>query len=491
MSSLSGSRLRHNVLLNLAGHGVPMLAALAVLPLLLRGLGPNRFGIVALAWTLVAVVSLFDLGFGRAVTQLVAASTGLARTSHRVSSRGRKAVGQRGHLSDEAPEAYSQYVEDAELRRGPRWRADLRPQQTPGEKCGLARIGRQVGTAAAMASVLGIVLGVGLYLASPILVRRVLEVPAWLVTEAEGAIRILALTVPAVLLGNTLRGVLEARQKFVALTLVRSGLGTLLFIGPLVAMRVSPTLGPAMWALVMARWLALIALIVLARRAAPARWRPDTGELGSMMRLGGWMMVSSMMASLMLYADRFVVAGLLSLEAVASYAAPFEVIVRLAIVPAAVMGVLFPAFSRLLAAGDPSLGRLYRRSRIAIAGLLAPPAVALAVFAEPLLTAWLGADVAHRSAAVASILAVGALVHGLVQPPFQLLQAAGRPDVPARFQLIETPLYAVYLVVLTLQLGIVGTALAWLLRVTISLFAQSWLAHRFVLSRFQTTETTP
>lgn len=44
----------------------------------------------------------------------------------------------RGHLSDEAPEAYTQYVEDAELRRRPRRRADLRQQQTLGEKCGLA-----------------------------------------------------------------------------------------------------------------------------------------------------------------------------------------------------------------------------------------------------------------------------------------------------------------------------------------------------------------
>jgi len=46
-------------------------------------------------------------------------------------------VRQRGHLSNEAPEAYPQYVEDADLRRGPRWRADLRPQQTLGEMCGL------------------------------------------------------------------------------------------------------------------------------------------------------------------------------------------------------------------------------------------------------------------------------------------------------------------------------------------------------------------
>jgi len=51
------------------------------------------------------------------------------KVNPQVSSRGRKAVRQRGHLSDEAPEACSEYGEDAEERRGPRRRADLRPQQ--------------------------------------------------------------------------------------------------------------------------------------------------------------------------------------------------------------------------------------------------------------------------------------------------------------------------------------------------------------------------
>ena len=85
---------------------------------------------------------------------------------------------------------------------------------------------------------------------------------------------------------------------------------------------------------------------------------------------------------------------------------------------------------------------------------------------------------------MASILAAGILIHSLVQPSFQLLQAAGRPAVPALFQLIKAPIYVVYLVALTLCCGIAGTAAAWLIRVTISLVVKSWLAHRFVLSPF-------
>jgi O-antigen/teichoic acid export membrane protein len=248
-------------------------------------------------------------------------------------------------------------------------------------------------------------------------------------------------------------------------------------------MQVSPTLEPVMWALVAARWFALFVLLALVRRAAPSPWTPDTGELRSMVTLGGWMTVSSAMAFLMLYADRFVVGSLLSLEAVTWYAAPAEVIQRLAIVPAAMMGVLFPAFSRLLAEDRDAARRLYRRSRPAILALLAPPVVVLAVFAKPLLTAWLGPEIAARSAVVAAILAVGGLIHGLAQPPFHMLQAAGRPDIPARLHLVEAPLYVGYMLWLTVHFGINGTAAAWLLRVTISMVALNWLARRFVIDQ--------
>jgi len=194
------------------------------------------------------------------------------------------------------------------------------------------------------------------------------------------------------------------------------------------------------------------------------------------------------MASLMIYADRFAIGGLLSMAAVAYYVAPFEIVSRLSVVPTAVMGVLFPAYSQLLAADSTDVAVVYRRTLVAIGFLLAPPVLVIVFFSRPLMTLWLGAEVAGHSAAVASILAVAALAHGLLQPSFQLLQAAGRPDVPALFQLLEAPIYIGYLVLLTVQLGIVGAALAWLIRVTISLVVQSWLAHRFVLAPHAASE---
>jgi O-antigen/teichoic acid export membrane protein len=427
MATLSRADLRRNVSLNLVGYGFPLIAALVAVPVLLDGLGPDRFGVVALAWTMVAVVGVLDLGFGRAMTQALAARIG---------------------------------------------RGDVH------------RNGALIGTAAAITTILGALLSGGLLLVAPVIVFRVLEVPEWLRGETLDALRVLSVAIPAVLVGNCLRGVVEARQRFGALTALRACVGAALLLGPVVALHVSPTLVPIMWTFVAVRWLALVAFVVLSRRAEPSRWTFNAQEAVALARFGGWMTVSTVMASLMLYADRFAVGSLLSLAAVAYYVAPFEVINRLSVVPVAIMGVLFPAFSQLAASRSPELVGVYRRTLWTIGTLLAPPVVVIVAFSRPLLSLWLGPEVAGESAVVASILAVGILIHSLVQPSFQLLQAAGRPAVPALFQLIEAPIYVVYLVALTLGHGIAGTAAAWLIRVTISLVVQSWLAYRFVLTDF-------
>src|SRR5262245_22543500 len=54
------------------GQLLPVLAALLIVPPLVRGLGVERFGILWLAWMLIGYFTLFDLGVCGALTRLVA-----------------------------------------------------------------------------------------------------------------------------------------------------------------------------------------------------------------------------------------------------------------------------------------------------------------------------------------------------------------------------------------------------------------------------------
>src|SRR6266446_8547520 len=72
----SGRLLARNTVWNLLGSGAPMVVAVFSIPILIRGLGKERFGALTLAWALIGYASLFDLGLGRALTQLVAKKLG-------------------------------------------------------------------------------------------------------------------------------------------------------------------------------------------------------------------------------------------------------------------------------------------------------------------------------------------------------------------------------------------------------------------------------
>ena len=60
--------LRHNTIWNLAGSGVPLIAAVAFIPFTLNRLGNEAFGVLTLIWALIGYFSLFDMGVGRALT---------------------------------------------------------------------------------------------------------------------------------------------------------------------------------------------------------------------------------------------------------------------------------------------------------------------------------------------------------------------------------------------------------------------------------------
>src|SRR5260370_26955505 len=68
----SGRLLARNTVWNLLGSGAPTIVAVFCLPLLIRGLGKERFRVLTLARALICYASLVGLGLGRALTPLVA-----------------------------------------------------------------------------------------------------------------------------------------------------------------------------------------------------------------------------------------------------------------------------------------------------------------------------------------------------------------------------------------------------------------------------------
>lgn len=427
-SNITGGLLARNTILNFIGQVVPLLVGVATIPFIVRGLGTERFGLLALAWVILGYFAIFDLGLGRATTKFVAEVLGKGE-------------------DEEIPSI--------------------------------------VWTAVTVQAVLGIVGALVLAGITPLLVERILNIPPDLVGEAKATFYLLALSVPVVLVSGSFRGVLEASQRFDLVNAVKIPTSALTFLLPLVGLWLGFKLPGIVVLILSARVGALVTFIIMNFHITP-KLRKYSGSLSLFPRLfafGGWVTVTSIVGPVLVYLDRFIIGSLLSISAVAYYSAPYEAVTRLQIIPASLVMTLFPAFSTLEGIKDRQrLGILFARSVKYVLLTLVPVVLAIMLFAKEALQIWLGAEFAAKSTLALQIIALGVLINSLAHTPFALLQGVGRPDLPAKFHLLELPIYIGTAWFLVSNWGIAGAAAAWTLRVTLDsllLFGATFKIYKF------------
>lgn len=425
-SLLSGRKLAHNVLWNLLGTGAPLLVAIFAIPLLIDGLGLERFGVLTIAWMIVGYFSLFDMGLGRALTKLVAEKLGQGQ-------------------DNEIPSL--------------------------------------VWTAISLMAVLGILGAILIALISPWLVSSILKIPLELQNETKIAFLILAMSIPIVIISTGFRGVLEARQRFDLVNAVRIPLGIFTFLGPVLVLIFSKSLIIVVASLFFIRLLSWFAYIILCFFVEPNLRRSITisrSLIRPLFHFGGWMTITNIISPVMVYMDRFIIGAIISMAAVSYYATPYEVVTKLFIIPSALMGVLFPAFSSALVQDSSYASQLFDRAVNYIFIALFPFVLVIVAFAHEILSLWLGTDFANNSSLVLQLLAVGVLINSHAHVPFGLIQGAGRPDIIAKLHLIELPFYLLVLWWSLNSFGIYGAACAWVLRVTVDAILFFIIANRFL-----------
>lgn len=403
--------LRHTAL-NLIGLGAPLLVAFFTIPLLISTLGTSRFGLLTLIWAVVSYFGLFDLGLGRALTQQLS-------------------------------------IEFAHARR--------------------EKVGDLVLTSLGVMLLLGGVIALAMeFVVAEFIVASMDDIPA---DEARGAVSAMSAAMPFILLTSGLRGILEARFAFGILNAIRIPLGIFTFAGPLAAsLLISPDLVVVSWTLALGRAVACIVHGWFAVRSIgfePRRSKWDSALLTPLLSSGGWMTVSNIISPFMGYVDRFVIGSTLSLAAVAYYATPNEIITKVWIIPAALTAVLFPHFSTMAATGGAKLRESATRSLYWLYVAVLPVTLTIALFAKEILGAWIDADFAANSYRVLQILALGMYVNCFAHVPFTLLQSGGHSRITALIHMVELPVFAVVLWLLTSEYGIEGAAWSWLGRIVV------------------------
>ena len=417
-SNLTGGRLlARNTLLSIAGEAAPLALGLIAIPILVRELGVDRYGVLTLSYLVVGYLSLFDLGLGRAATQQISDAIGADQM-------------------DRIPAIF--------------W------------------------TSMTMMFILGIFAATIIIGTSHWLVYSVLNIPVTMRAESVGVFLVLGAVLPFILSGSCSVGTLASFQRFDLITAVGTANGVYSFTAPLAVLIFTHNLIWIVATLVAGRLAAWAVTLTLCMRLVPGlatNVGPARKSLRPLISFGGWITVTGITSPLMVNFDRFVIGSTLSIAAVSYYTVPYQIVNKLPILSGAMSGVLFPAFSAT-ARTDPARATILfeRASRYALLALF-PVVLVLSFFSREILDIFFGAGFAEHGSAAMRWLVIGILMNGLARIPYGLVQAANRPDLTAKFHIAEAPIYFLGLFLLLPRFGVAGAAIAWTLRVTLDAIA--------------------
>ncbi|SDG45855.1 oligosaccharide flippase family protein [Paraburkholderia phenazinium] len=392
-----------NVAINFFGLVLPTFVSLVTVPSYIRLLGVERYGVIALVWTLIGYFSILDLGMSMAAQNHI--SKALASND-----------------ADESARVF--------------W------------------------SAAWLNLVTGVVGGLIIYFGAFLYTAYFTKVSPELQHEVYMALPWLAVAIPIANVSWVFAGAINGAERFGVYN-TNQTIGTFIFqLLPLAAAwLMGPSLQNVLAAAVVARLIAAgllgrSALKVLnLRRILP----PQLGVAKGLFNFGGWMLIASITTMVADSLDKVFLGTGLGARFVTFYTVPQNLVTRLNIVPTALVRTLFP---RLSAVGRDHADLITQQSLEFLNGAFTPVALVAMFVLGPFLHLWVGNEIATVAAPVGRILIVSVWLVGQANVTRIMIQSQVNPAVAARVGLFELPLFAAALWFGIKYFGLTGAAVA-------------------------------
>jgi O-antigen/teichoic acid export membrane protein len=405
------SSIRSNFAANLAGQAWVALVQLTVVPLYLKLLGIEAYGLIGFFVALQTTVLIFDLGLGQTLMREIA---------RRNSVEG-----------------------------------------------GLADARSLVRTVAVLYCVLSALIGLVVVLAAPVLASGVIRAEQLDQGSMRDAIMLMGLLIPVLWGANLFLGTLMGMERQVLVNGVRIVSATVGAAGAVLVLWLVSSKITAFftWQLVVgiATWIVAGWMVHRALPRGPSLFNPAL--LKGLWGFAAGMSGIAVGGVILMQLDKWLLINLLPLGDYGHYVLAAVVANALYLVITPLFNSIFPRMTALSAQGDEDgLGRLYHSSAQYIATLALPIATVIALFSEDILRLWTQDPAIARSAApIVSILVLGTALNGLMNVPYALQLAAGRTGLALKLVVFKLVLFGPAIVLLTLKFGAAGAATAWLL----------------------------
>lgn len=413
-----------NSLLSFGSRTVPLVIGIIAIPFLIDLLGITRFGILTLAWVFIGYSNIFDFGLSRAGIKFISNSIG-------------------DEKRNEIPLIF--------------W------------------------TLITVLLSIGVLFAIILFSTSSHLLTFILEANNDLENEVLYLIRVVAITLPVVLLISGLNAYLTAFQSFKWISSIQVTSGILNYTAPVLILLFYEGLIPVMLTLF------FVKILILGLYAFSVKLT-SKGQLGSpifsfehmkeLLTYGGWVSVSNVLSPLIDYIDRFYIAFLIGAGVVAFFTTPMDVLLKLGIIPVSVVVVLFPAVSSLSRSNRDKAIRFTTTGINLTLILLFPIVAVLVLFAEELLNLWIGSEFAENSTLVAQILLIGIFLKSFTNYSVTYLHGIGKPKQTALVHIGEAMIYVFVLYFAVREFELIGAAVIHSLRLSADFFLMKMLVYR-------------
>ncbi len=424
-------RLRHNILANYAGNALGALLAIVLVPLYIRFMGIEAYGLVGVFGTLGATVALLDMG--------------LSQTLNRELARLSASFG------------------DAQKMR------DL------------------VRTLEVVYWAVALLIGATALVLAPFIAEDWVQAESLPISTVRQAVTLMGLIMTVQWPISLYSGGLRGMQQQITLNVINVGTAVARGIGAiLILWLISPTIQAFfIWQAFTSAVQTLILAVALWRglpsALSPASFHLDL--LKSVWRFAAGMSGISVLSLILTQLDKVILSKALSLEMFGYYTLASTVASNLLVVAYPVNYAVFPRFSQLVSQGDEdSLKRLYHLSCQFASVLVLPAAIILSLFASEILLLWTGdATTVANAAPLVSLLVIGTALNGLMGLPYLLQLAYGWTRLTLYTNLVAIILMVPLMLGLTSLYGARGGAVVWVILNSGYVLIELPLMHRRLL----------
>jgi len=422
--------LKRNFLVGLFGSVWSALLSLAVVPLYLKYLGTEAFGLIGFFVTTQALLQLLDLGLSPTINREVA----------------------RGHATGEMRDASN-----------------------------------LLHTLSVVYWFMAAVIAVIVLTLSPVIAGSWLQTRQLTQETVTHAVMLIGLVVACRWPVGLYMGAMMGMQKVALASALNTAMSTLSSLGAVVVLvYVSPTIEAffiwqACVGLAYAAFMHWKAWSLMPHTGEPTRFQ--TVDLQRIWRFSAGMSALTITGIVLVQSDKVLLSRLLSLEDFGRYTLAAMLANSLYILLTPLFNAIYPRMTALVAAGETEkLADLYNTGTRVFLSLLFPLAITGALYSEDLLYLWTrDQTLAATTSMLATYLLLGTMLNGVMHFPYALQLAYGSTSVPL---IITTSLIIAYVplvIILTTLYGKTGGASAWLVLNTAYLIFGTWVTHRHFL----------